>query len=232
MSDDPHLSLKKLSLQVLIGSVAVSALLGIFAILSGDFGWIEVRILLTTLTVSAASLCCLSCGALIEARGTRGLPHAGVGLSLVAALLVVGGIWTESDSEFLWKTAVTTATFAVATAHVSLLLLARLAPRFAWARWAAFLVVYGVAAVVTAMVVFEVHDEWMFRLLGVLAILDAAVTIVVPVLHRLSSDDMANADEAVAAIDAEIERLRGRIDELERRRARIAGGDAPPEPNA
>jgi hypothetical protein len=44
----------------------------------------------------------------------------------------------------------------------------------------------------------------------------AAVTVITPVFHKLSA-----AETGIAAIDTEIEKLRARIEELERRRADI-----------
>ena len=62
MNDQQGFPVKKAFLYALIGSVVLSALLGIGAILSGRFGWFEIRILLTTITISVASICGLACG--------------------------------------------------------------------------------------------------------------------------------------------------------------------------
>jgi hypothetical protein len=75
----------------------------------------------------------------------------------------------------------------------------------------------------------------MFQLLGVAAIVDAAITIVIPILHRLSRDEISGAMELphgttaaaapaasrVAEIDGEIARLRQRIAELERLKGQV-----------
>ena len=53
---------KKIALWFLIISVAISAALGILAILTGNFGDFEGRMILTTLTISAASICALAAG--------------------------------------------------------------------------------------------------------------------------------------------------------------------------
>ncbi len=63
------MSPKKVALWFLIVSVAISAALGILAILTGNFGDFEMRIILTTLTISAASIGALSAGALWEGGG-------------------------------------------------------------------------------------------------------------------------------------------------------------------
>jgi hypothetical protein len=58
------------------------------------------------------------------------------------------------------------------------------------------------------------RERLIYRVLGVLGILLASITVVTPVLHKLSSDQTD-----VEKIDAEIEKLKKRLDELESRRA-------------
>lgn len=232
METGNQLTLKRGFLYSLIGSVAVSALLGIATILSGDFGELQIRILLTTLTISAASVCGLSCGAALEAKRGTPLPIAGITLSVVSALLIIRGIWMESFSEVFWKITATTSVFAVATSHVSLLLLARLSPSYAWAKGAAHVVIFGVASVITAMVWSEFDDEGMFRLLGVAAILDAAISILIPVFHRLSRGDLEHrsASSDLVAINREILSLRSRLAELEQQKQRLESNIVPQQP--
>ncbi len=226
MQSHSQISLKKWFLYALICSVAVSALLGMLAILIGDFGEIEVRVLLTSLTISGASLCGLSSGAALEAKRARGLPVCGIGLAVVAAVIVIFGIWTEVQSDEFWKTTLTIAVFAAACSHMALLLLARLAPRYAWSLWAATAAVFGVAVIVTVMMWAEVHEETMFRFLGVAAILDGAITILIPIFHRLSRGDVeipASVADAptLSEIDREISQLRSRLEDLEQLRVKV-----------
>src|SRR4029077_12213836 len=93
----------KVALWFLIVSVAISAALGILAILTGNFGDFEMRIILTTLTISAASIGALSAGALWEGRGKKELPLLGIVLAVVAAMLIIIGIWLETSGEQFWK---------------------------------------------------------------------------------------------------------------------------------
>jgi hypothetical protein len=222
------LSLKKGFLYALIGSVSCSALLGIAAILIGDFGEFEIRILLTTLTISAASVCGLSCGAVLEAGRKPLVPVAGIALSLLAAVLIILGIWAESERETYWKATASCGILAVASSHVALLLLARLSPRFAWAQPAAHVAVYFVALIFIAMIWGDFDDGIPFQVLGIAAILDAAITIVIPVLHRLSRGDLVAAGEVdLARIDDEIRHLESRLAELRQIKA-SAGEHAAP----
>lgn len=225
MNDLPNFSIKRGSLYALIVSVGLGALLGILAILSGRFGWFEVRILLTTVTVASASICALACGAYLATKRGRELPIAGIALTGLAAVLILSGMWMTITSEAHWKLAATSSVYAVALAHLSLLSMARLANWFQWSIVAARVVILGVATIIVAMILGEVDSAGMFQLLGVAAIIDAAISLVIPILHRLSRAEVATGDSRDsrrAAIDAELESLHRRIDELEQARAELA----------
>jgi hypothetical protein len=187
------MSLKKVALWFLIGSVAISAVLGIIAILTGNFGDFEMRIILTTLTISAASIGALAAGALWEGRGQKELPLLGIVLSVVAALLIITGIWFEPHSDQYWKFTASTGVFAAATTHACLLSLAKLAPRFAWARLVTLAAVYTLAVLIVMTIYFEPTGDLGFRLIGTLSIVVAALTIMTPIFHRLSRDDFRGA---------------------------------------
>jgi hypothetical protein len=225
MTERQQFPVKKAFLYALIGSVVIGALLGILAILSGKFGWLELRVLLTTVAIAGGSICGLACGAYLSTGRGRMLPLAGVALTLLAAAMLIGGIWHETFSDRYWQTAASASVFAVACAHLSLLSMARLAEWFRWSLTAAYVVILGVAGLIVLMMLREQHGTGMLQLLGVAAIVDAAITIVIPILHRLSREELsaqaaagsiATASPKVAEIDAEIARLRKRIAELER----------------
>lgn len=221
MVPDFPFPVKKTFLYSLIGSVVVSASLGVLTIISGRFGWVEIRVILTTATIAIASVSGLACGAHLGTKTNRAVPLAGIALTLLAAMMVIGGMWSEATSTVYWKLAATVSVFAVACAHLSLLSMARLAEWFRWSLVAAYIVILGVALLISSIVWFEISEAGMFRLLGVAAIVDAAITVLVPILHRLSPAEGAAAESAhqgvdAPAIDAEIERLRQRIAELER----------------
>ena len=50
----------------------------------------------------------------------------------------------------------------------------------------AYIIILFGAALIANMMWFEIYDEGIFRLLAVAVILDAAITIVIPIFHRLS----------------------------------------------
>jgi hypothetical protein len=215
------IGLRRLFLYLLIGSVAVSAVVGIGVILLGNFGHIEVRVLMTTLTVTATSVCGLACGAYYETGRGKRLPMAGIALSIVAALMCFLIIWDAlDDSEVFIKSFLTATLLAAGCSHLSLLSLARLDKRFAWTRVAAAACVSLLAAILLYILWFEPSgdSDLVYRVLGVLAILVASITVVTPVLHKLSSA----TDDALGDLDREIATLRERLSELETRRAKMA----------
>jgi hypothetical protein len=188
------MGLKKVALWFLIVSVAMSAALGILAILTGTFGDLEVRIILTTLTISAASICALASGALWESKHTKFLPAAGVALAIIAAVLIVVGIWTESSSEHFWKFTGSIGVLAAATAHACLVALARLARQFEWARVTTFCAIFFLAFSIIYIIYFEPKGDYGFRIIGATAIVVAALTIMMPIFHRLSRGDLGLSD--------------------------------------
>jgi hypothetical protein len=215
----PDLTLRRLFLYLLIGSVSLSALIGIGVLLFGNFGNFEVRVLMTTLTITVTSILGLACGAYLESGRSREMPLAGILFAVAAAVMTLLIIWNVFDrwEDFIKATATATL-LALCCSHLSLLSLARLDKRFAWSRVAAFFCVWILAAILLYLMWWEPEgdSDLVFRVIGILSILIAAVTVITPVFHKLS----ASEDEA-AEIDAEIERLKAKIAELEVRKAAL-----------
>lgn len=214
------LNIKRLFLYLLIGSISVSAFLGVSIILFGNFGEIELRVLLTTLVVAVISILGLACGACLEAKRRKILPYAGIASSIIAGTIWIAIIWVkEGGGEFIFKFVTSVTILAVALSHLSLISLARLDQRFRWAIYAIFSVVGILVAFLFGLIwaTDSFSNEATYRLLGVLTILSTALTIVVPVFHKLSD----NLDEG-KLIDDEIAKLKLRIDELEKRKEKFS----------
>lgn len=184
------MSPKRIALWFLIISVSISALLGIFVIISGNFGDFEGRVILTTITVSLASICALAAGALWEGRNTRTLPGIAVVLAVLAALLIITGIWTRISDEEYWRVCATIGVLAFAAAQACLISLARLAPRFAWARTVTLLAIVVLSVQIIFVIHVDVRGEGIFKAIGTTAIIVAALTIMMPIFHRLSRADI------------------------------------------
>lgn len=180
---------KRAFLYALIGSIGVSAFMALSVIVAFDFDWWQFKALASALTIVAASVCGLACGAYLPSARNRALPLMGITLAIAAAAGVLLVIWAELDDdnhEMLWKTTGTLWVFACAVAHLCLLSMARLTAGFEWSLVGAYIVILFVAALVTIMIWFDIHDEAMLRVMAAAVVLDAAITIVIPILHRLS----------------------------------------------
>ncbi len=184
------MSPKKIALWFLIASVVASAVLGIIIVLAGSFSELQIRVILTTLTISAASICALAAGALWESKRRMFLASTGAILALLTAVLVIFGIWTEPRNEEFWKFTVSVGLLAVATAHACLLTLANLARQFVWARIAAFVAVYFLAVCFIYIIYLTPKGDTGVRIIGATAIIVAALTILTPIFHRLSRGDL------------------------------------------
>ena len=215
------MNLKRLFLYLLIGSVAFSAIVGIGVILFGNFGNLEVRVLMTTLTVTVTSILGLACGAYIETGRGRNLPLAGIAFTIVGALMTFLIIWNVFDeNQTFIKSAGTMVLIGLSISHISLLSIARLDKRFAWSRTAAFVFVSLLVGIILFLMWVEPEGESdiVSRTIGVLSILVASITVMTPVFHKLSRDEGKTELESV---NDEIEQLKARLNELEMKRSEL-----------
>lgn len=223
---------KKFFLYLLTCSIALSALMGIWAIVSGEFGELQGRILATTTTVVGTSILGLACGAYFEkARIKKSptvfVPILGIALSIVSAAIILWAIWGSDilNGEVIWKILSISLIFAFSFAQLSLLSLARLAARFRWATIAAYTAVLTLATTVSLIILFSRGEEntFVFRFVGVLAVVDAAVTVMIPIFHRLSRTAFVEVEiTSTEKIDAEIANLQEQIARLEKQKANMA----------
>lgn len=213
------LNAKKLFLYLFLASIGISALVGIAILIFGNFGELEIKVLLTALTVTVTSILGLACGAFLETRRRRIIPLAGIILALVSAVMWMFVIWPEGERGDVFVRLLMSITVAAAAcAHVSLLSLARLEKRFSWVRISAHATIWPLAAVLVFLI-WDSHligEEISGRVTGVLSILVGVVTVITPIFHWLS-----RTEPTAAAIDAEIESLRMKIAELEVKRASL-----------
>jgi uncharacterized paraquat-inducible protein A len=169
----------------------VNAALGIYALVSGDLGELERDVLFTSLTISGAGVLALACLPAAE-RGTLGpVPYIGMAAAVATSAVLFAVIWVPDPPQTLERIAWTLGVVAVTIAYGCVIGLASLAPRFRWAPWAAL----GLALVLGALVAVAIWGtgdaEWYGRTVGVVAVLLAAFTLLVPVLHRASRAEVA-----------------------------------------
>jgi hypothetical protein len=183
--------MRKLALQALIASIAASALLGIYVLLFGTGGEWEGKILSTALSTCVLSILVMACGAALERGRLGALPHAGMAASLAGYVLLVAVFWELVESSRWPRAGLSFGILGAAAALACLISLASLPARWTWVRWLGHVSAAAVSVLLLLFIweVLGTDDEWASRWLGVLAIVLGAVTITVPILHRMSGHE-------------------------------------------
>jgi hypothetical protein len=218
--------MSKLLLRVFVVSICAMAVAGILALaIPSDNSDFAVKVFFTTATIAAASVCGLACGGCLS-RGHRVLPTAGLILIGLSAALELIGMWPEIDSRIYWKTTAILGIFAIACAHLSMLFMANLAGAYRWAFLFAYQLIFGLATLLGVAIIFELEKPSFWRPTGMVAILVAAVTLLIPIFHRLSREQVAAAEkeaDSLFAVEEEIARVKKRLIELENKRRVLLG---------
>lgn len=183
---------RRAAIIAIVASLAVAALLGIIALLSGEFGDTQARILGTTLTIAAFGTTAL-CHLAVVARPVRVVGYVGIAASVAAAGCALVLIWGElswEQTEPVLKGLFVSIIVAVSLAQTNLLLL--LSGRRHRAIRIGLGVTLAAIAIVALMLVPPIlsdgeipgpaYDEAWWRTFGVVAILDALGTIALPIL--------------------------------------------------
>lgn len=191
----------RLLLKAAIAFLCLTAGIAILSVLSGDFGELQVKVLATTLTLSAASITSMACAAFIERR-KAGLPGViGVLFSVAAAAMVVYAIWLEQDGATYWKATLSLIVLAVSSAHAFLLLIPRLSDGLLWTQASATFFITALAAMILFAVWQEVDQEGFYRVMIVISILVVLTTLTIPILARMGRADTTNQPDAQATVE-------------------------------
>ena len=196
----------------IIVSFSLAAVVGIIALLSGDFGDTQGKIILTTLLMGATSITAL-CHLAIADRAMRMVGFVGLAASsvtLVTGLVLIWSDWNDSAFEDWLKVFVVAGILAVSFAHANLLLL--LAGRRRLVIRIGLMVTLVMITAVAIMIILPIlseggipgiaNEEWYWRLFGVFGILDVLGTVVVPVLAIFVKDAPAVAVADAMGADA------------------------------
>ena len=167
-------------------SVTINASLGIIALIAGDFGDTQGKVLFTSLNVSAASVLSLTMFPARELGHLGRVPNVGIALSIIGFALFIMVIWLESGEEVLWKITASVLTCAIAAGHSCLICLFVLPARYLSVLKSTYALVSILTILIVGAIWSEPSGEIFPRILGVLSILIAAATVSIPVLHRLS----------------------------------------------
>ncbi|MFM8385803.1 MAG: hypothetical protein ACKOCB_03125 [Planctomycetia bacterium] len=187
--------MRRIALRLCLASITASAVVGVVILLSaGEMGATEGRILATTLCLSGASVLGMACAPAVERRRLGWVPRAALVASVLAGALGIVSVWVEGiRAEAWWKALGSVCVLAACGAHASLLALAEPSRRHAWLRPAAYACASLLCAWVLAMIWAEAEGDLGWRVMGALAILLAALTLLVPLVRRMAPDARGEA---------------------------------------
>lgn len=191
---EKNFNFKKISLTIFISSLILSALVGIFIFIFGDFEETQSKILLTTLAIGYYSLTSLCCSSVNEKKSLKLVSATGITISIVGLIYTTLLIW---DSTFIyslsdWNKLRLLVTFIVLSfsfAQAYLILSIKTVQKIVNLVTLITATVIGLTALVALLLLFEVFDPLQdnyFRLLGTLAILNVLGTITTPILSKLT----------------------------------------------
>ena len=201
---------RRIAIVALVASLSITAVVGIVTLLSGDFGEVQGRVLGTTLLIAGASILAL-CHLSVVGRPVRVVGFVGLGASAVAlviGLLLIWTPWYDNGGGWpvdLWRWFGITSIIAASLAHANLLL--QLSGRRRRAVRTALAITLAAIAVVAVMLVLPLLSDWAipgddggeyWRWFGVIAIVDALGTIVLPVVALLVREQPVASAETPA----------------------------------
>ncbi|MFW2380683.1 MAG: hypothetical protein ACN4GZ_02910 [Acidimicrobiales bacterium] len=171
-------------LNVFLASIAVNAVLGIWALLIDDFGQTQGKVLATSFLVSAMMLSILVNGSPLEKRLLWPLPVlAGVSAAFGFVIFIVM-VWTEMDEATPLKLAISALVVGAGGTLAGLLQLFSLRAAHEPLRRANLAVVMMLVLATLSAIWFELDAEWFVRFIGVLSVLAAAMTLAIPALAK------------------------------------------------
>jgi hypothetical protein len=170
-------------------SVVVNAVLGIWALLAGDFGETQEKVLITSFMVSAAMLSVLVNAPAMQRRCLWPVPVIGAATGAGGFALFIVVIWIEYEGPgAVWiKLTGSALVVAAAATLASALALIALADRYRLLQPVARGLIAALAVSILIAIWGELDMDWYARLIGVFSVLVAAVTLLIPVVSRFGS---------------------------------------------
>ncbi len=195
--------MQRIALWIVIASVSISALLGILALLAGDFGDTQWKVLGTTTSVTGASVLAMAATTAWGRRYIWWLAPLAAASGIVGFAIVVAGIWVDpSGNDVWWQSAITLIVVASAASYAALVSRAVLAGALRWALSVAYVADALLALTVIVAVWADNASDDTWRRIGVLAIVQASATVLLPVFHRMSRQSaLASAGSGVPLDD-------------------------------
>lgn len=176
-------------LDLFVVSILVNTLLGIWALLAGDFGHTQGQVLGTSFLVTAAMLSVLVNIPAIRRRSLWPAPLGGAISGASGFVLLIALVWTEPADDRWFKVAGSFLVVAAAATLAAGLALIPTPARIHGFRPVGNVLIglLGLTVLVALWADFVEDAAWFARLLGVQVVLVSAMTLLIPVLSRFSS---------------------------------------------
>lgn len=182
-----YTTVRKLLLKVFIGFLSLTAVAAIGSLLIGQFGETQMKVLVTAVSITAGSICAMSCAGFLERKGAKAVGYVGILAAGAAVLMVIVGLWGEINNEHYWKITATAIVIAVAFAHGCLLRLPNLAAGHRWLRPVSVILIALLGGQIITAFWGEIKEEGYYRAMAVLAVLVALVTLLIPISSKLGA---------------------------------------------
>tara|TARA_B100002003_G_C14122365_1_gene539886 strand:- start:834 stop:1406 length:573 start_codon:yes stop_codon:yes gene_type:complete len=173
----------------IVCSLVISAIVGIFVILVGNFDETEIKILFTSGSLAGLSILSMPSLYHLERKQYRIVARVGVMTAIAGFLAIQLVIWSEGDfgGEFFWKAVATDGILAFSMNHMLFLLMMRLEqPLSVMSRWVTILAISTVAIFMMYVIWANEVPEQAIRIFASVVVLDALGTIALPIMVRLS----------------------------------------------
>lgn len=184
------LQLRRALLIATVTALSVTALIAIIALVAGDFGDTQLRIMATTAGFGLCALIATRGTALLDENRHEPLARTVVGLSALAFLIELWVVWFDDDSEAGWKSYVCAIALAVALGQIAGMIARRRdtdPPAVGAILWAA-----GACAILLAIMgciaaLAEIDSAGYYQAFGVVVVLDILGVVLQPVVRRLGT---------------------------------------------
>ncbi len=182
--------------KLLIISLVITAFIGIYIILTGNFGGVEAQILATTFTIFSFSITGLCCSTIYNKY--KKFSIFGMLSSLITSFWIILTIWLSLglllDISWYLKILFTLLTLSYSTAHISLILLINNTNKYVkFVKNGTILL-----AIICNLLIFNFYYEFInyndyyMRLLFVIGILVTLGTIITPILNKMYKNKKIN----------------------------------------
>src|SRR5262245_58181132 len=158
-----YAKIRGLLLKVFIGFLSLTALVAIVSVLSGKFGETQIKVLVTTCSISAASICTMSCAAFLERKKAKWAGGTGILMAGIAAVMVIIGVWSEISDDNYWRITGTLIVVSICFAHGCLLGLPNLVARYRWTQITSTILITLLALQILVAIWGKISDEGFYR---------------------------------------------------------------------